>query len=158
MSTDFKRILFGEGLGDIKFGMSREQLRDLLGEPDEIDQFSNSESEGDKTESWHYDATELSVSFDEEVKWKLSTIAVSTNDFEFNNEKLIGSTEETLINLLKDFEVGEIEKEVFEDEELGEQILISAVDQGANFWFEGNTVSEIQWTVLWEDENTPEWP
>lgn len=47
--------------------------------------------------------------------------------------------------------------EDFSDE--GEnQKLIGFLSTGLNLWFEDEVLSEIQWNVLWSDEDTPEWP
>jgi len=37
MKENLKSINLGEGLGDLVFGMSREEVREMLGEPTEID-------------------------------------------------------------------------------------------------------------------------
>ena len=54
------------GLEEVKFGFSRNQVKELLGEPSEVDSFQYEEDEDDGlTESWHYDDKEISLSFDE---------------------------------------------------------------------------------------------
>ena len=55
-----------QGLGEIKFGFSRNQIKEIVGEPSEVDAFKYDEDEDDElTEAWHYDEKELSFSFEE---------------------------------------------------------------------------------------------
>jgi hypothetical protein len=76
--AQLKEIKAGIGLDNIKFGMLREDIKNLLGEPDEIDTHTDNEDEG-QTESWHYDDMELSISFEEIDGMRLFSIAVSGN-------------------------------------------------------------------------------
>jgi len=153
-----KDIKVGVGLGDIKFGISKEDLVKLIGEPTEKDTYNASgEEEGYLTESWHYDEKEFSVSFDEEDNWRLTTIAVSSADFTLNGISVIGSTIDEALDLLKDTDLGDNELEDLSDE-IVSQKLISFIDSSLNLWFEDDKLSEIQFGVLWEDEDTPKWP
>jgi hypothetical protein len=153
-----KDIKVGIGLGNIKFGCSREELKKLIGKPSEIDTYNASgEEEGYLTESWHYDEDEFSVSFDEEDNWKLTTIAVSSPNFELNGKKIIGlSIEETLEQLANE-DLGDNELDDLSDEHTNHK-LISFISSSLNLWFENDKLSEIQWGVLWQDEDTPIWP
>ena len=58
--TQLKNITPGIGLGVLRFGMTREQIKQLLGAPDEI---VNEEAD---SETWHYDELDLSLNFDQE--------------------------------------------------------------------------------------------
>jgi len=55
MKKALKEIKQGQGLGVLKFGMSRSEVKLLLGEPSFIDDYSHSDSVNDLTESWEYD-------------------------------------------------------------------------------------------------------
>ena len=79
MKVNVTDIKIGHGLGDIKFGDTKEKIKHLLGEPGEVDTFNASgEEDGYLTEAWHYDDQEFSLSFDEEDNWRLTTISVSS--------------------------------------------------------------------------------
>ena len=71
------QILLGEGLENVKFGMTKSQVNKILGTPDETEVYHFSEDEEDLTEAWHYDEHGFSVSFDQENDWLLGSIAVS---------------------------------------------------------------------------------
>ena len=66
MKKELKDIKPGIGLGNLKFGMSRAEVKLMLGEPTFVDKYSHSDSDEDLTESWEYEELELSMSFDED--------------------------------------------------------------------------------------------
>jgi len=154
--TNTKDVKIGIGLGDIKFGISREDLISTLGDPTETDQYSPVEDEDYMTESWHYDDHEFSVSFDEEDNWRLTTIAISSPDALINNVTLIGKKKEEVLEILKPLNLGEMEADD-ELEGIDNNELVSFVESSINFWFEDGVLSEIQWGVLWADEDTPQY-
>lgn len=152
MSKNITSILPNIGLGDIKFGLNRNQVKDILGEPDEIDTFAyDEETQEDLTESWHYDEMEFSCSFDEAEDWKMVNMSVSSIIYTINGEPVIGLSKENLITLIENAQMGEIE----EDEE---NQVITALDSQINFWFDEEGVSEIQWSVNWDEDDNPVWP
>ncbi len=166
MKTD-KEIKSGEGLGPIKFGMTREQLEKLIGEPDEIEDYSYSDDddadEDDEvdegaTELWHYDDLEMSVSFDEEVDWRLVNIAVSSADYTFKGQKIIGLGREEFIAKLKELGIGNLKMEDCSSEDSPNHKLIASEELGINFWLESDVLAEIQWGPIFIDEDTILWP
>jgi hypothetical protein len=153
-----KEIKIGVGLGDIKFGCYKEDLIQLIGEPTEKDTYNASgEEDGYLTESWHYDEQEFSVSFDEEDNWRLTTIAVSAPDFTINDKKIIGLSIDAALTELESSDLGDNDLEDLSDD-IVSQKLISFIDSSLNLWFEDDELSEIQFGILWEDEDTPKWP
>jgi hypothetical protein len=105
MKTELSEIKPGAGLGAILFGMSREQVRKLMGEPDEIESNSHDDDEDDVTESWHYDDIEVSISFEKIEDWKLCTIAVSDSDAVLNGKKPIGMSADEITEMLLELDV-----------------------------------------------------
>ncbi|MBL4669066.1 MAG: hypothetical protein JKY30_07360 [Flavobacteriales bacterium] len=158
MKVNVKNIKIGAGLGDIIFGSSKEKIKYLLGEPNEIDTYNASgEEDGYLTEAWHYDEHEFSVSFDQEDNWKLTTISISSPDCLFNDTQLIGKEINQVLELLENEDLGDNELDDLSDENI-DQKLISFLPASLNLWFENGKLSEIQWGVLWSDEDTPRWP
>jgi len=158
MAVNLKEVIVGKGLGDIIFGCSKENLKQLIGAPNEIDTFNASGDEDEYlTEAWHYDEHEFSVSFDEEDNWRLTTISTSSPDCTFNGVPLIGKNIEEVTQILKNENLGENDLEDL-SEESGNNKLISYLNASLNLWFENDLLSEIQWGVLWSDEDTPKWP
>ena len=74
-----KEIIIGQGLGPVKFGMTRDQVEALLGAPDEVEENVDIDEDLDEAaEAWHYDELEMSASFDMEDDWRLGMMAIST--------------------------------------------------------------------------------
>lgn len=153
MKEEIKDIIVGGGLGTIKFGMTRDELKGILGDPDEID----TTDEDYPKESWHYDDIELSAEFDEEDDWKLVTLAVSSPEFELERMKLIGMTKDEVMEKIKDLEFGRIKMENISEEETN-QTLVSVEDSSLNLWMEDGVLSEIQWGAYYDGEDRPIWP
>jgi len=158
MKVNLKDIIIGKGLGDIQFGCSKEKLKYLIGEPDEIDSYNASGEEDDYlTEAWHYDEHEFSVSFDQEDNWRLTTISISSPDCLISDKQLIGKSMDAVLETLENENLGENELDDLSDGETNQK-LISFLPASLNLWFENDQLSEIQWGVLWSDEDTPRWP
>ncbi len=148
-----KDILIGKGFDEIRFGMTRQEVKEILGEPDEIDEYASSEEAEDNTEAYHYDELELSVSFDELDNWQLGSIAVSNPDAVLDGLKLVGISDEDLLEKISNIELGEYEREDVSSPESPDHEVISFYDASINFWLENGAVTEIQFGPLWDDEN-----
>ncbi|PJB15051.1 MAG: hypothetical protein CO118_05440 [Flavobacteriales bacterium CG_4_9_14_3_um_filter_32_8] len=158
MKVNVTDIKIGKGLGDIQFGCTKDKLKHLLGEPEEIDTYNASGDEDEfLTETWHYDEYEFSVSFDEEDNWKLTTFSISSPACKLNGHQLIGMEIDDVIQLLEEANLGDNELEDLSDDTI-EQKLLCYLAASLNLWFEDDKLSEIQWGVLWSDEDTPIFP
>ena len=78
-----KNIELGKGVDNLKFGLTREKVALLMGEPSEKETIDGDDEMG-TSEAWHYDELELSLTFDEDDDWKLTTIAASSPEFTFD--------------------------------------------------------------------------
>lgn len=152
MNKELKTIQAGQGLGSIKFGITRDELKKLLGEPDEVDSFSHSEDEDDVTEAWHYDMLELSASFDQMESWRLVTLSVSSPKYLFEGRSLIGLERKELIDVLQSLGLTDLEYEDWSSAESPDHKLIASEEASMNFWLDEGVLSEIQWTPLYSDE------
>ncbi|TLX76561.1 hypothetical protein E9993_06635 [Labilibacter sediminis] len=148
-----KDILVGKGFEEIRFGMTRQEVKKILGEPDEVDQYASSEESEDNTEAFHYDELELSVSFDEIDDWRLGSIAVSDSESTLEGLKLIGVSDEQLLEKVSALDLGEYEREDVSSPESPDHEVISFYNSSLNFWLEEGKVSEIQFGPIWDDEN-----
>lgn len=158
MDQKIQEIKSGEGLGQLKFGMSTNQVKQLLGEPDEVETYSYETEEGELSETWHYDEHELSISFDEEENWKLVSIAISAPEVTFKGQKLIGMKRDELIKILEGLEIGPLEFEDWSSAESPNHKLISAEEVEINFWLDDDELSEIQLGPLFDNDDDIKWP
>jgi hypothetical protein len=154
MKEKAKNIEIGQGFGSIRFGMDRDEVKKIAGEPDEIENYQHDEVDGGKAEAWHYDETEVSFAFEEFNNWKLTSIAVSGLDFELKGKKLMGLQIDEVVKIIKSLNIGEVEKEDYSSEDSPELQLITIEDAGLNFWFDEGVLTEIQWSPLWDEEDS----
>jgi len=151
-------IKHGQGLGVLKFGMRKSEVKLLLGEPSFIDEYSHSDSANDLTESWEYDDLALSISFDEEENWKLTMISVSADFYQLEGESLIGLNEENVITALTSLKFEDLELEDCSEIDGENHKVIEVEAQSINFWFIDGVLDEIQWSPLFIDDDTIQWP
>ncbi len=153
-------IVPGQGLGIIKFGMTRDQVRQLLGDPDEVDQFGyeDSEDEEDQTEAWHYDALNASFSFDAIDNWRLNGIAVSDPAYLLKDQSLIGMNRNSLQETLSSMGLGEVVVDDWSEETMPEDKLLCIDDISMNFWLESDELAEIQWGPYVDEDENVHWP
>lgn len=158
MKTELKEINPMEGLGILKFGMKRDEVRAILGDPTEIDTHSFAGGGEDLSESWHYDDLEVSMSFDEDDDYRLITLAVSSDFYEFKGKSLIGLNRKALTKELHDAGVEDLDFEDGAGMDMPEHDLLAAPSLFVNFWLENGTLKEIQWSPRFTDEDEVEWP
>ncbi|MEQ6165674.1 MULTISPECIES: hypothetical protein [unclassified Ekhidna] len=151
-------IIPGVGLGKLKFGMSREDVKTILGEPNHQEITSYSEDESDQSDAWEYHPLRLDLSFEEAEDWKLTILSVSSEDYLFKGSSLVGLNQDELMEELELLGVKDLEIEDMSSEDHPEQLLISSEALGINFWLHKDILEEIQWGPLFEDEHTIKWP
>lgn len=144
-------IKLGEGLGDLFFGMSRMDVRKVLGDPDEIEVYKYTEDSDEMAESWHFDKEEISLTFfEEDADWQLETIAVSSKKYKLKGTSFVGMSHDDVIAAVQKLDLGDFEDEKVDGDT--SQKLIHLLDHNLFFWSDFDVVQEIQWEPLWHEE------
>lgn len=156
-------IIIGEGLGELKFGMKFQEVRALLGEPDDIGKsmFEDDETGEETTsEQWTYSELNIVCDFAEEDDYKLGTISVGDTIYLLEGKALIGKTESEVLDFLQSKNWGEFDEEEveFEDDNAPKGRLISFYNKECELWFEDGRLTEIQFSPLWDSEDNQIWP
>lgn len=151
-------IIPGVGLGNLKFGMSREEVEGILGKPDHQEITHYGDDESDKSDAWEYHPLRLDLSFEEAENWRLVIISVSSEDYVFRGSSLIGLDFDELMEELEVLKVSDLEIEDMSSEDHPNQKLISSEELAINFWLHDNILEEIQWGPQFIDDNTINWP
>lgn len=151
-------IKIGQGLENIKFGITKEELKAILGESDEIESFPPDTIDDLPSENWHYDELELSISFVDDEGWKLESFAVSAPNFELEGKRLIGLSLDNAVAILEKLEIGDLLHEDLSDEEDSDYQLISVSNKSIYFWFDDEILKEISWGPIYDKDNNPVWP
>lgn len=150
MDKQLENIEIGIGIGSIRFGMNRDEVKAILGEPDEIEVFEEEDPELDNTIVWHFDEVEMSLSFGDDDM--LLAIAISNEDVMLAGKKLMGLTINEITEFVKEFDLGEMEIEEQAEEDGVKSTLVSLWESAMNLWFEDDELTEIQWGPLWDEE------
>ena len=151
--------MLGKGLGKIHFGMKRQELKAILGEPDEVETIVNEDLEEDSSEVWHYDELEISAAFDELEDWRLTSLAVSSPEFTFEGVDLIGLSQQEVLDQIELMGLGDVTMDEISGEEEANQQIAFVQEASLNLWFDAGKLSEIQWGPFWdEQEDEAIWP
>lgn len=151
MKETTKNIYPGQGLGEVKFGMTPKQVEAILGKPYEIAtaefEIPNEEEE-EFSVIWHYDEEELSLEFEKEEsgdRFKLVIISVTGEEYMYNDMPLIGKPWIHLEPLLYDLHLTR-------DQTEDENVFVQFSDLlNISLWFEDGMLTEIQWTQVLSD-------
>jgi hypothetical protein len=163
MKLNIKEIIPFVGIGDLKFGMTRDQVKNLLGEPSEVDNVPGFEEESvnDDLESWHYDQYEFSVVFDAMYEWKLVSISISDPHFTLFGKSVIGADKIDTLALLESKGYSPSATEDVQNDEDGEEDieLYEFEDLAMMIWCIEDEVIELQILPdVEEDSETIKWP
>lgn len=160
MQNNIKEIIPGVGLGEIKFGMTRDEVKKIAGSPDDVENLPGFEEEvNDELESWHYDTHEFSLVFDADYDWRLVSIAVSDPYFTFHGKSIVGMEKQAVMDLFAEHTIEISNVEDVSDEENPDLELIESDDEGIMVWFENDEVIEVQILPdVEEDGETLVWP
>ncbi|QXP78836.1 hypothetical protein [Winogradskyella sp. HaHa_3_26] len=153
-----KKIKTGIGVGELKFGISKDDAKQILGEPDDCEKYSYSNTEKDLTEIWYYKNLGLNISFDEDEDWRLGSITIESETYLFENSIFIGQDKNEILSKLKNLKIIDVEYEDMSTIENPTHELYSSDTLGINFWFDNNKLSEIQINPLFIDDETIKWP
>ncbi len=158
MSKQHIDIIPGCGLGKVKFGMTRAEVKSILGPPDHQEITHYGEDESDQSDAWEYHPLRLDLSFEEVEDWKLMILSVSSEDYLFKGSSLIGLTLDELMEELEILGVADLEIEDMSSEENPNQKLISSEELALNFWLHEDILEEIQWGPQFIDDDSIKWP
>ncbi|MEO9485485.1 MAG: hypothetical protein ABJG47_18640 [Ekhidna sp.] len=151
-------ILPGVGLGKLKFGMSRDDVKAVLGAPDHQEITHYGDDADDQSDAWEYHPLRLDLSFEEAEDWKLVIISVSSEDYQLKGSSLIGLNTDELMEELDMLGIKELEIEDMSSEDHPDQKLIASEELGLNFWLHQDILEEIQWGPQFLDDETIQWP
>ncbi|MDA9773973.1 hypothetical protein N9B82_03360, partial [Saprospiraceae bacterium] len=143
----------GIGLGDLKFGMFRNEVEELLGVPTEIEKISYIEGDEDSEYvHWHYATDNFFLTFEKEDNWRFGTITIESEAFQLFDMNPIGTHIEVFKDKIMEWEVYDFELEDMSSIESPKHILVSSDTLGINFWFDDDHLVEMQISPLFESE------
>ena len=137
-----KNIYLEKGVGKLTFGQSEDDVKQLLGQPDETDTMEHE----DGTTSLHfmYYDIGLYLSFDSEDDFSLSDIEVDSDEFVLENQIRVGSTKDEVLAYLKKKGHNNPTIEDVSSDEDPDMELIAVDELGINFWLQDGEINSIQ--------------
>ncbi len=156
MST-IKNLVIGQGIGPIKFGMTRDEIIEIIGKPDEEEKDNNGE---DEILTMFYDkiltdfTLELFEGDDENGKdvFRLTSLLCSNPDYTLDNKIHFGDTEEQFVKYTKSLKAADADIQT--DQETKERFLYYD-DLGLMAIFDKEGLASIQ-LEYWDDEEPEE--
>ena len=137
------------GLGELFLGMSRNEIKKLLGSPDS--EVLENWPDETQTDTWKYDTSTLELTFSSEDDFRLTSITTSSKKTTLDNTRPIGLSENDLIK--------QFPKVILDDDfkEFGKNY--SYPDYEISFWLINNIVDSLTIFPEYElDEETIIWP
>ena len=158
MNNRIKDIIPGRGLGSLEFGMHRQDVKNMLGIPNEIERYRYTTQLPDETEIWFYEDLNLDVSFSSDDEWKMDTISINSNFYNLWDSIYIGQNlSEAKLALVKKG-ISNFKYEDLSNPESPDHKLLEIDDKGLNLWFDDDKLNEIQWGPFFKNDNKIDWP
>ncbi|EKO59611.1 hypothetical protein [Leptospira kirschneri] len=154
-------IEIGKGLNGIYFGMSIDEVKSKLGEPDEIYDY---DYEGTQSTGYEYFSEESEYEFDQEEDNKLYSITISNPSIRLFGKPIIGESIETIRELLNQNGIDDLEED--DEEEHDHQEVehdhthgVTAFSDKINaiFQFEEDELIFFGFSPLFKDDQI-DWP
>ena len=155
MIKDFN-VKPGIGIDKIKLGITKQQLIDIIGEPEEIDDFT--QDDGEQSDTLLYNKLGIDFTFESCEDFKLCYISMDGANFHLDNFFKIGDKKDDILQNLQTLDWDEPVIDDVSSDEVENHILFSFYNQNVDLWFIDDILDEIQIGPLWKDDETPIWP
>jgi hypothetical protein len=154
-SIEENEITLGTGMGPLRFGATMDEVRTLVGEPEEIEE---SEDEDDfEHQAWNYyeDDHLLSLYFDREDDFRLSCIETDNPGLRLFGEGIHGRSIEQIRDLMQRHGQGTTpELETME----GGEVRLSYEKSMIDLYFEEGQLQFVNFGVFINDDLEVQWP
>lgn len=145
-------IKLGYGIGDLRFGLSMEDVEDLMGEPEEVEE-SDEEDEFEH-KAWNYWDSGFSFYFDKEDDYRLSCIETANPNVTLFGKKIFEMGQEEVESLFKEHGVQNVEKEKIENN----VTCLSYEHEMIDLYFEEGKLLAVNFGVHMDDNLEVLWP
>ncbi|PLW98600.1 MAG: hypothetical protein C0593_05230 [Marinilabiliales bacterium] len=150
MKTLELNVLPLKGLGDLYFGMPMEEMSEIMGEADEIEDIVDDDDFN--TTVLNYSDAGISIFFEGVDAPVLSCLEVDNKNCKLFGKKIFEMNQAELVAHVKENGLDDLD---VEEEEWGEK-RISFEDGLIDFYFSGDELTSINWGVLVNEEGEVE--
>lgn len=145
-------IRLGQGIGDLKFGLSMDDIEEIMGEPEEIEE-SDEEDEFEH-KAWNYWDTGFSFYFDKEDDYRLSCIETANPNVTLWGQRIFEMSMNEVADLFKKKGIAEPEKEKMENN----VTCLSYDKEMIDLYFEEGKLLAVNFGVHMDDNLEVQWP
>ena len=153
--TDFE-ILIGKGLKKLSFGDRLDDIRIVLGEPDEIEE--NQYADESLSKELRFNDLDILLTLSSEDDYRLTDILIFNSKFHINGQIRVGISKSLALDLATKFDFGDFVFEDLRSEENPTHELAMFDKVSLLLWFDNDLLSSIQFGPLWIDDDTIKWP
>ncbi|TGE26632.1 hypothetical protein [Hymenobacter metallicola] len=151
-STEENEIILGTGMGPLKFGATQDEVRALMGEPEEIE-----ESEDDdefEHQAWNYLEEGYSLYFDREDDFRLSCIETDHPGLRIFGQPIHGKSVDEIQEIMRQ---NGLESTEVERMDTGETRL-SYEKEMIDLYFDEDQLQFVNFGVFISDDLEVQWP
>ena len=145
-------IQLGTGISNIYFGFTMDQVKDIMGEPEEIEE--SDEDDEFEHRAFNYWEKGYSFFFDREDDYRLSCIQTENDNVLLFNTNVIQKSTKEIKDLLQKNNLGDYETEKLETGE----IRWSFEQEMLDLYFEDDKLIAINFGVFINDDLEVQWP
>ena len=151
-SIEEHEIVLGQGMGPLRFGASMDKVRELMGEPEEIEE-SDDDDEFEH-QAWNYLDEGYSLYFDREDDYRLSCIETDHPAMRLFGENVHGRSVEQIQDLMRTHDADEPEVETMETGE----VRLSYEAQMIDLYFDEDELQFVNFGVYIDEDMEVQWP
>ncbi|ALI99004.1 hypothetical protein [Rufibacter tibetensis] len=145
-------IKLGYGIGDLRFGLSMDDVEEIMGEPEEVEE-SDEEDEFEH-KAWNYWDSGFSFYFDKEDDYRLSCIETANPNVTLFGKKIFEMNQQEVEDLFKEKGVQNVEKEKIENN----VTCLSYEHEMIDLYFEEGKLLAVNFGVHMDDNLEVLWP
>ncbi|WP_022825594.1 hypothetical protein [Hymenobacter norwichensis] len=151
-STEENEIILGTGMGPLRFGATMDEVRALMGEPEEIEE--SEEEDEFEHQAWNYLEEGYSLYFDREDDYRLSCIETDHPGMRLFGELIHGQSPEQIQELMRKqgLEASEVEKM-----DTGET-RVSYEKEMIDLYFDEDELQFVNFGVFISEDLDVQWP
>ena len=153
-SIEENQIVLGTGIGPLRFGMSQDEVRALVGEPEEIEASDDDDEFEHQEWVYHEDDYLVSLYFDREDDFRLSCVETDNPHMRLFGEPIVGRNLADIQALMQRNGHPEPEVETMD----GGEVRLSYVQSMIDLYFEDDELQFVNFGVFINDDLEVQWP
>ena len=153
-SIEENEIILGTGMGPLRFGATMDEVRTLVGEPEEIEESDDEDEFEHQAWNYHEDDYLLSLYFDREDDYRLSCIETDHPGLRIFGEAIHGKSVQEIQDLMSRHGLSSTEVEKMEEG----AVRLSYEKEMIDLYFDEDQLQFVNFGVFINDELEVQWP